>query len=200
MFGRTTHTLLLLFASPALGSRQVRWFASNLTETLAMVKYHPRSLTGIYPGFNAASVFDNGSFAPQPLGPGADRRAALPCDGEGRATRAYPWSETLLPLGLTVEPVIGVSPVALLNGTAHHAITALVACARATNITGYMLDFESYGAWARKLAPRKGAAELAAVYTSWLHELGAALHDAGKRLAVCVSDYGMLGEYGGGHL
>jgi hypothetical protein len=164
-----------------------------------MVQAHRHSLTGLYPGFNAASVFDNGSFAPQPVGPQADRRAALPCDTQGRATRSYPWTETFLPLGLTVEPVIGVSPVALLNGTAHLAIPALVACARATKITGYMLDFETYGPWAHKLAPTKNATALASVYTAWLHELGAALHAAGKRLAVCISDYGVLGEYAAGY-
>jgi len=183
----------------ACAARQVRWFQSNLTETLEMVHEPRSSLTGVYPGLHAGSTFDNGSFAPQPLGPGADRRAALPCDIDGHATGVYAWTAALLPLGLTVEPVIDVSPIALLNGTAGRAIPALVACARATNITGYMLDFESYGPWAHTLAPGQGAAQLAATYTSWLHALGDALHAAGKTLAVCISDYGVLGEYAAGY-
>eukprot|EP01052_Picozoa_sp_SAG31_P037885 SAG31_NODE_4965_length_2830_cov_2.789821_3_plen_485_part_00 len=184
---------------PPTSRRQVRWFASNLPETLAMVRAHPRSLSGLYPGFSAAGMHDNGSFAGQHNnGTRQDRQAALPCDNDGNLLAPYPWSATFLPLGLTVEPVVDVSAVALCNGTAHRAIAAMVQCAIHTNITGYMVDFESFGA-VRPPAFRGGAADLATIYTDWLRQLGRALHAAGKTLAVCVSDYGILGQYGAGY-
>ena len=70
-------------------------------------------------------------------------------------------------------------------------------CAVETNVTGVMVDFESFGK-SRPPGFRGGPADLAAVYVGWLRRLGAALHQQGKTLAVCVSDYGMLGQYGAG--
>ena len=102
------------------------------------------------------------------------------------------------PLGLTLEPVVDVSPVALALGAADAAVDAFVRCAVETNITGYMLDFESFGS-ARPPGFKGGPADLAAVYVRWLKKLGAALHAADKTLAVCISDYGVLGAYGAGY-
>ena len=55
--------LLLLLLLPLLqpplaveARRQVRWFASDVAETLQMAKAHPRSLSGLYPGFSAAGM------------------------------------------------------------------------------------------------------------------------------------------------
>ena len=169
-----------------------------------MVHAHRSSLTGLYPGFSAAGTFDNGSFVAgcdSPLadcgsGLRRDRRAALPCDQSGHATAAYAWASAFIPLGLTVEPVVDVSPVALVAGTADRAIPAMVTCAIETNITGYMVDFESFAG--ATIPHGAGAPEEAAIYTSWLKKLGAALHAAGKTLAVCSDDYGMMGEYASG--
>ena len=197
---------------PAMGPypprRQVRWFAADLDETLAMVTAHRKSLTGLYPGFSAAGMLDNGTFVAGCNSPYAgcgpanstrrDRGAGLPCDSSGIATGPYQWAETFRPLGLTVEPVIDASPVALADGNAHAAIPALVQCAVETNITGYLLDFESFGP-VRPANFSGGARELAVIYTAWLHQLGTALHAVGKTLGVCVSDYGMLGEYRAGY-
>ena len=198
----------LLVATTGDKSRQVRFFATDLDETLAMATTHRKSLTGLYPGFSTAGVLDNGSFAAGCASPYADcgrpnatrrdRAAGLPCDSTGRETGPYLWADTFRPLGLTVEPVIDVSPVALAYSTAQTAIPALVRCAIQTNITGYLVDFESFG----PVRPENftgGARELAVIYTTWLHQLGAALHAAGKTLGVCISDYGMLGEYSSGY-
>eukprot|EP01047_Picozoa_sp_COSAG01_P010746 COSAG01_NODE_461_length_16698_cov_113.458160_8_plen_502_part_00 len=209
--GRPATLLMVLLAAPTgSGSgtaapsppswRQVRWFVADLVHTQALVSAHPRSLTGLYPGFSAAGMHDNGSFFPSPdAGSGRrDRQASIPCDGRGNLLAPYAWATAFRPLGLTVEPVIDVSAVALSNGTAHLAIPALVRCAVQANITGYMVDFESFGS-ARPPHFRGGAPELALIYTAWLQKFGTALHAAGKTLAVCVSDYGVLGEYSAGY-
>ena len=145
-------------------------------------------------------MHDNGSFFPSP-GAGStrrDRQASIPCDGNGNLLAPYGWSAAFRPLGLTVEPVIDVSAKALSNGIAHLAIPALVRCAISANITGYMLDFGSFGS-ARPPGLRGGSFQLAQVYTTFLHQLGTALHAAHKSLAVCVDDYGMLAAYHAGY-
>ena len=117
----------MLVLTTAAESRQVRFFATNLEETLDMVIAHPKSLTGIYPGFSAAGMLDNGSFVAGCASPNADcavsnatrrdRAAGLPCDSTGQHIGVYQWADVFRPLGLTVEPVIDASPVALANGT-----------------------------------------------------------------------------------
>jgi hypothetical protein len=195
--------LTLLLTTGTAGTparRQVRWFVADVAHTQALVAAHPRSLTGLYPGFSAAGMRDNGSFFPSPDAGSSrrDRQASIPCDDDGTLLRPYVWATAFRPLGLTIEPVIDISAVALSNGTAHLAIPALVRCAVQANITGYMADFESFGS-ARPPHFRGGAPELARVYTAWLQKLGTALHAAGKTLAVCISDYGVLGEYSAGY-
>eukprot|EP01043_Picozoa_sp_COSAG02_P099586 COSAG02_NODE_35693_length_465_cov_0.546448_1_plen_87_part_01 len=75
--GRPATLLMVLLAAPTgSGSgtaapsppswRQVRWFVADLVHTQALVSAHPRSLTGLYPGFSAAGMHDNGSFFPSP--------------------------------------------------------------------------------------------------------------------------------------
>ena len=65
---------------------------------------HPRhasrlagSLTGLYPGFSAAGVHDNGTFFPSPAGGSStrrDRQASLPCDTQGNLLAPYVWATT----------------------------------------------------------------------------------------------------------
>ena len=139
---RTAHASGSASAARARGranTRQVRWFVADLSDTLALVRAHPRSLTGIYPGFSAAGMNDDGTFAPAATNSTRrDRQSWIPCDASGELLAPYAWATTFAPLGLTVEPVIDVSAVALVNGTAHLAIPALVRCAVNSNITGYM--------------------------------------------------------------
>ena len=121
-------------------------------------------------------MHDNGTFFPSPAAGSArrDRQVSIPCDSDGNLLRPYVWAATFAPLGLTIEPVVDVSAVAVMerhtavpcasaaiaakrlmplhavlqlaNGTAHRAIPAMVRCAVSANITGLMLDFESFGA------------------------------------------------------
>ena len=181
------------------GAKQVRWFASNLNATLAMVNAYRGSVTGFYPGFAGAGMDDGGNFLPAYKSSGPAGQVALPCDASGKALAPYGWATAFRPLGLTLAPLFGVSPIALLNGTADRAIPALVACARATRITGVMANFESYGPAAHKYAPVKTVFALASLYTAWAQRLGQALHAANLTLALTISDYGILGEYDAGY-
>ena len=87
----------------------------------------------------------------------------------------------LNPVMIPVSP----STAALLNGVAGTAVPGLVAVAVARGFTGYVIDYEPHTNLTATHARLLGA---------WLTTLSSALHAAKKELAVCVSDWGIIGK------
>ena len=96
---------------------QVRWFSSKMDETVAMARAHRGALTGVIPCCSGPGVDLNGSFA------GWDGVCAA---GTGASLGQDEWVRQMKHLGLTVDIMSSVTPVALVNGTADDAIPGRV--------------------------------------------------------------------------
>ena len=86
-------------------------------------------------------------------------------------------SPTMIPISPNTE--------ALLNGVADKAIPGLVAVAVARGFSGYVVDYEPHANLTSTHAKLLGA---------WLEAIASALHASKKELAVCVSDWGIIGK------
>lgn len=94
---------------------------------------------------------------------------------------AYEVTGGLNPVMIPVSP----NTVALLNGVASKAVPELVAVAVARGFTGYVIDYEPH---------TNLTATHAKLFGAWLTALSSALHASKKKLAVCVSDWGIIGK------
>ena len=94
--------------------------------------------------------------------------------------------EPLAALGLEVWPVIGLNESAVLDGKVTSGISGIVSAAKATDVTGIMIDYEPASDYTLQHAQK---------YASFAKALATALHEEGIQLGMDLAQWGILGYF-----
>lgn len=81
-----------------------------------------------------------------------------------------------------MTPALGLTNASVMSGAAARNVGAVAAFAKASNVSGLMLDFE----------PDTSAAAWAEAYAGYVRAFSAAMHAVGLEAEMCVSDWGIL--------
>lgn len=161
----------------AASNRSVDWWLGSynptyVDENAAFIKSHREDLTGVLHCCRGMVMESNGSLS----------SATATTDGAFfQDLTAFEVSAGLSPTMIPISP----NTEALLNGVADKAIPGLVAVAVARGFSGYVVDYEPHANLTSTHAKLLGA---------WLEAMASALHASKKELAVCVSDWGIIGK------
>jgi hypothetical protein len=161
--------LLALPAAHAAGA--VHWYLGSydsryVDENAAFVAAHRDAIDGVLHCCTGPTIHANGSVSVD--------------DSLFAGLTSSDRDAGLEPRMLPISP----SPYAILARVAGAAVPDLVRWAVKFNISGFVSDYEPHD---------NTTAEHARAYADFLGALGTALHGAGKKLAVCISDWGILG-------
>ena len=164
--------LIALLAVTAIyaSANRVHWYLGSYdsayaAENTAFLAEHMQIVDGVLHCCTGLQVLSDGSMAP------ANRSLYSHLIETDRGHD---------PIMIPISP----STEAVQARVAHRAIPALVQWVSHANISGLISDYEPHA---------NTTSDHADAYASFLTDLGAALHAAGKRLAVCISDWGILG-------
>ena len=174
--------LITLISCGYASNRSVSWWLADynsaaLAENVAFLNDADGSVSAIFHCCAGPRIAANGSYVPNALQEAMFSELVRAERGAGNGLTSK------RPILLSLSP----APDAVLDGVAQNAVPALVALASRIGCDGFVADYE----------PHANTTEAhATLYAAFLGTLGAALHRTGKRLAVCVSDWGVLNQYG----
>jgi hypothetical protein len=137
---------------------------------LELARAHPRAVTGIYT-YIGAGQSDSGAFD-------FGHSAATSNNMTWIRAKVRAFNE----LGLTVTPALSLTNASIMSGNALKEVAKVAAFAKAANVSGLMLDFE----------PATSEVKWVKAYAQYVAGFTKAMHAAGLRAEMCVSDWGIL--------